>query len=495
MNAVPRSGIRLRGVHHRVPDEFGVFRTAHALERQRELALQQRRVRLPAGERVVEELLAVGLVEGRAVPARVRVGGEHVVDERRVLAGSLVGHAPVDVAADLGPGVLPPGERHVLRHVDAELEGVREAVEDVERHVGRGRPARPPGEPSRVGLRLAELGERGVPVGLRDPRIEDAREIRARLSAPGLLEPRRLLELHLPVRVGRVPRLEPRVALRELLRHRGDGRVVAEDRRDDPGREKAVECLLRALVRIVHEVRQGRQDRVKELPVDRDDELLVDARRVVRLGHVGEGQRPALAAPERGKARLRELHPSGQHRHRPPLAVRQVAGDRRRLDRVRTDATRRRQPERHVRPGARGGRERKRRALRREAELRQRARVGRRVEDLEPHAAREPALGRVVDDDLEVRRVALAQEPRDVRPHHQVLDAARLLLDGAGLQVLRHGVDPDAPGRDRVGDRELDRGRAVGAGQELRLPERGLGEVGADRDGRRRRRRGPCPPP
>ena len=150
---------------------------------------------------------------------------------------------------------------------------------------------------------------------------------------------------HLAVGVRRVPRLEPRVALRQLLRHRGDRRIVPEDGGHDPGREETVQGLLGALVGVVDQVRQRREHRIEELSVDRDDELLVDARRVVRLRHVGEGQRPALAAPQRRETRLRELHAARQHRHRPPLAVGEIAGDGRGLDRVGPDPPGRRQSE------------------------------------------------------------------------------------------------------------------------------------------------------
>ena len=205
-------------------------------------------------------------------------------------------------------------------------ERVRESVQDVERHVGRGRPARPPGEAARLRLRLAELRERRVALGLRDPRIEDARRARRPvLAAPRRLEPRRLLEGHPAVRVRRRPR--SRAACRASTapapspRPPGSrGRPTTRSRRDE-----AVERLLGALVGVVHEVRQRREHRVEELAVDGDDELLVDARSGRRVFAMSANVSVRRSPPaQRGEARLRELHPARQHRHRPQLAVREA---------------------------------------------------------------------------------------------------------------------------------------------------------------------------
>ena len=130
-------------------------------------------------------------------------------------------------------------------------------------------------------------------------------------------------------------------------RHLRDRRVVAEERGDDAGRDEAVQRLLGALVGVVDEVRQRREHRVEELRVDRDDELLVDRGSGRRSS---PGPRTSASAARRPRSvdepRLREVHAARQDRHRPQLAVGEVAGGGRRLDRVGADALGRGQTER-----------------------------------------------------------------------------------------------------------------------------------------------------
>ena len=94
----------------------------------------------------------------------------------------------------------------------------------------------------------------------------------------------------------------------------------------------------------------------------------------------------------------------------------------------------------------------------------------------EPSSAR---LARVVHHHLQHRLVALAQEARHVRAHHQLLHAPGLALERAALQVPRQRVHPDVPRRHRVRHGELQHRRAVLPREQLRHPEGRLREVRA----------------
>ena len=219
--------------------------------------------------------------------------------------------------------------------------------------------------------------------------------------------------------------------LRELLRHRGDRRVLLEDRRDDAGRDEAVQGLLGALVRVVDEVRQRLEHRVEELRVDRDDHLLVDERRVAALRQVLEAQLLPLPFAQRDEARLDEVHPARQDRQRPQLAVGEAPRRRRHLERDRADAWRSRQEEGLVRAAAR------RDVIARLVSFAERPKRAERSSFVsgsricEREAPLQLAFRRVVDDDLQLGPVPLAQEARDVGTDHQLLDALRLLLQRA----------------------------------------------------------------
>ena len=184
-----------------------------------------RRVLLPVPEAEVEHLRPLGRREGSLRPGRVGKSGRDVVEEGDRLAAAVLRHARRPLRAVVGGDVPPRPLDHLLRHLDAELGRSRKAVEDVERHVGRRGAARPPREAADGRLRLPQLRERRLAVGLRDPGVEDVRQ-----AVPGIApslrlgEPRHLLERHLPVRVGRVPALESGRPLRELGGHPRDGR-------------------------------------------------------------------------------------------------------------------------------------------------------------------------------------------------------------------------------------------------------------------------------
>ena len=107
------------------------------------------------------------------------------------------------------------------------------------------------------------------------------------------------------------------------------------------------------------------------------------------------------------------------------------------------------------------------------------------IDDGQANLARQVAGRGVVDDDLQLRLVPLAQEARHVGADHQILDALGLLVQRARGQVIGDGVNPYVPGRDRIGNGELQGRGAVGTGEQVWTPERRLGEVGAQL-GRRR---------
>ena len=113
------------------------------------------------------------------------------------------------------------------------------------------------------------------------------------------------------------------------------------------------------------------------------------------------------------------------------------------------------------------------------------------VVDLEVEGAVEILFAGVVDHHLEHRPVALAEEARQVGPDHQLLDARGLAGRRTAAQVGGDGVHPQVPIGDRVRDLELDRHRTIALDPEVRFPEGGLREVGAQLDRRfslRRRR-------
>ncbi len=370
-----------------------------------------------------------------------------------------------------------PDDR-VLGHLDAELDRLAEAADDIERHVGRRRPARPPGEGPERRLGLEELPQRRLPLRLGHPRVEHLLDPQARvLAAPGGLEPGRLFEGHLPVRVGPVERLVDRVALAQFLGHAPDLRIFRVEAGQDARREEPVERLLRALVGVVDQIGEGLEQAVEELGVDRDHELLVDAGRIVGLGHILEPELAGLPFLERREARLDEMHPARQDRQRPKLPVGKRPALGHDLERDRPHPGRRGQREDDRHPAARLDLERPGRHRRRKPESRGQVLARRGVGDLERHLAGERRRARVVDHHPQLGRVALAEKARQVRPDHEVLDALRLRLERPALEVPRHAVDEDAPTRDRIGHGELDRGRPVGARQQVGLPEGRLREI------------------
>ncbi len=104
------------------------------------------------------------------------------------------------------------------------------------------------------------------------------------------------------------------------------------------------------------------------------------------------------------------------------------------------------------------------------------------VVDGELRLALERGVAGVLDDDLELGLVALAQEAGEVGADHQLLDALGVLLAVAHREVARRRRGPDLPRGHRVGHLELDRDRTVGAGQQVGLEEGRLGEVRAKLD-------------
>jgi hypothetical protein len=127
--------------------ELRVFRATRPLKRKGKISLEIGGVVLPVLEREVEHLLALGVREDLPGPGRVGEIAQRVIEEGDELPARIVGHqighdlveiVPVEVGESPDDGVLG--------HLDPELERLGEAVDDVERHVGRRRPAGPPGE-------------------------------------------------------------------------------------------------------------------------------------------------------------------------------------------------------------------------------------------------------------------------------------------------------------------------------------------------------------
>ena len=106
------------------------------------------------------------------------------------------------------------------------------------------------------------------------------------------------------------------------------------------------------------------------------------------------------------------------------------------------------------------------------------------VDDVEIERALQFFVRGVVHDDFEFRLISFAQEARQIRTHHQLLDALCLARDGTGFQIAGDGVHPDVPGGDGIGDLEFKGHRAVRIGEKVRLPECGFAEVAAQFDGR-----------
>ena len=94
----------------------------------------------------------------------------------------------------------------------------------------------------------------------------------------------------------------------------------------------------------------------------------------------------------------------------------------------------------------------------------------------------------VMDVGREHDLIFLDEEPGCLEPDEQVLGRDDLGLALADLRAQAHRPALDPPGRQALGQREIDLGGAFRAGVQRGGPEGGVGEVGSDngRDGRRR---------
>ena len=482
---------RLGAVHDAVPDERRVLRPGRPLERKRQISLEIGGVVWPVLEREVEHLLSIGVGEDASRPRCVGEIADRVVEEGDEFPARIVGHEGRYDLVEIMPVQVGEGPDHgFLGHVDAELERLGEAVNDVQGHIGRRRPARPPRESAERGLGLEEFRQRRLSLGLGHARVEHLFDAHPRvLAAARRFEPGRLLEGHLPVRIGGVERLVDRLPLAQLLGHARDLRIFIVEARQDAGRKEAVERLLRALVGIIDEVGQGFEEPIEELGVHGDHELFVDARRVVRLGQVVELELARLALLDRREPRLDEMHPSRQDRQRPELAVGQGAGLGHDLEGDRAHPRRRGQREDDGRPAPGLDLERPGRHARRKPKSRGQVLVRQRVEDLQRDLARERRVPGVVDHDPQIGLVAFAEEARQIGPDHEVFHRLRLRLERPAHQVPGHAVDEDAPARHGVGHGEFDGRRPVRPREKMGLPEGRLGEIRAELGGLAARRR------
>ena len=168
------------------------------------------------------------------------------------------------------------------------------------------------------------------------------------------------------------------------------------------------------------------------------------------------------------------MDPARQQRNGAQLPVAYVSRDGRYLESDKTNPARRGNRKRDI-----GAAERENQAEILQAELHGQALVRLGIEDIKLHLAGQLALGGVVHDDLDPCLVGFAQEAGKIGTHHEILEALRLFLQASSIEAARHGVHPDVPRGDRVGHGEFEARGAVRVGSELRLPERGLGELAA----------------
>jgi hypothetical protein len=113
-------------------------------------------------------------------------------------------------------------------------------------------------------------------------------------------------------------------------------------------------------------------------------------------------------------------------------------------------------------------------------------RIGAGVGERELHGAREPPGGGVADFDWDLHDVPLAEKPGHDRLDHQVFCRHACIHDRSAAERRVVGEALELPGRERVGQRELDRHDAVLVTRKRWQKERRLDEVLP------RRRRGGC---
>ena len=175
------------------------------------------------------------------------------------------------------------------------------------------------------------------------------------------------------------------------------------------------------------------------------------------------------------------MHPARQNRQRTELAVGESSGLGRNLEGNGSDARRGGECEQDGGAASRFRGERQRRYGRGQAESGSEVLVGDRVEDLERHGAGQARFSSVIDHDPELGPVPLAEEARQVGTDHELFDRAGLLLEAAAHEVAGDAVDKHAPAGDGVGYGEFHGCVAVGTGEQMRLPEGRLVELGAER--------------
>ena len=367
--------------------------------------------------------------------------------------------------------------RHVL---DAEMAQPRKAGRDVQRDVVVAAAARHP-RPAAVGvLRAGKLLKQPLGLGVEPVFVEQNTDVAAGLAFGfGLAHPRRLEQQQAFEFLVFLERTVERVGAFPQVEHAADARIGLGDVTGKRVGVKPVERLLGAVVRVLHQVGQGEHGVPSGIGRHLHGERLVLQRvRLAGLDQFFEAEFLRALASNRQRQRLGDEDAPRQHRQIILLAVPLVAGRGGHLIHERRRAVRHGEPPRETARLASGNGE----LLfgRRVAKQRVGGRLGLGVLQVELHAA--DALGFAGVDDArgELQRIALAQESRRVRPHHQVERRHRRAVEiaGARLGVVRESHQPPLGQRLRHGETQLHFAGFVR--DDVREKERRLVEVFAD---------------
>ena len=466
----------------RAGDQGRHFLVAEAMQRERDMGAGH-----PAAERgPVLARLAGEVVEGDLAAGIERLvleeeGPQVELERDRLVEVLLVAVLRTDVLVALGHRGIERSQRFQSRGdvgFHAQRPQAREAGGDVARDVGVAATAGEPRPQAIATLHGGQFGERLLQLAVHVVVIEKQADAAARFRLAGrLTQPRRLFQ-HDAVDVGvlgqrTVERLPGRLPLIEDLAHLRIGF------RDVPGEGVgvvAVEGLLRALVGELHQVRQRHHRVPCRLRDDLDvKEAAFQGLRSAAGEQLVEGEILYARVADRQRHRLRDEDPPRDHRQPAFLSVAERAARGDRLVFEEAPAVRHRDP-----PLQRAtflGRHREILVRRRDPHRGGLVRIGRGIREGEPRLAGLFLVAGVGDFHREPHRVALAQEARWVRLHHQVLRGDRLTLQQAGaeLRVVRHAEE--APLCQRLRHGEGHPHLAIGIAGQVGEEERGLLQI------------------
>ena len=399
-----------------------------------------------------------------------------VAVERLVLDDALV--PLLDPAVEPAKRLDRLDDRHAL---DAEMTQPRKAGRDVKRDVVVTAAAGHP-RPAAVGvLSAAKLLEQALGLGVEPVFVEQNTDVAARLAFVFCLaHPRRLEQQQAFEFLVFLERTVECVGAFPEIEHAADARVGLGDVRRECVGVKPVERLLGALVRVLHQIGQGEH----RVPCRvgghlHGERLVLQCVRPAGRDQFLEAKFPRALVADRQRQRLGDEDAPREHRQIIFLAIPLVAGRGGHLIHERRRAVRHGEPPREAARLAGGDGE----LLfgRRVAEQRVGGCLGLGVLQVKFHAA--DALGFAGVDDArgELQRIALAQESRRVRPHHQVERRHRLAVEiaGARLGVVRECHQSPLGQRLRHGETQLHFAGFVR--DDVREKERRLVEVFTDR--------------